>query len=44
MWLASPGHRANILGSSYTKFGLHLYVGPGFGSSSVMMWCADFGG
>ena len=44
MWLASPGHRANILGSSYRKFGLHLYVGPAFGSSSVMMWCADFGG
>jgi len=44
LWLASPGHRANILGSSYRKFGLHLYVGAAFGSSSVMMWCADFGG
>ena len=44
MWLASPGHRANILGSSFTQFGLHLYAGPAFGSSAVMMWCADFGG
>jgi uncharacterized protein YkwD len=44
MWLASPGHRANILGYSFTQFGLHLYVGPAFGSSAVMIWCADFGG
>ena len=44
MWLASPGHRANILGSSFTQLGLHLYVGAGLGQSAVMMWCADFGG
>ncbi len=44
LWLASPGHRANILGSSFTRIGLHLYAGPAFGSSAVMMWCADFGG
>jgi len=44
MWLSSPGHRANILSPDFTQFGLHLYVGPAFGSSAVMMWCADFGG
>ena len=44
MWLASPGHRANILGPAFTQIGLHLYVGAAFGSSVVMMWCSDFGG
>jgi len=44
MWLASPGHRANILDPSFRQMGLHLYVGPAFGDSAVMMWCADFGG
>jgi uncharacterized protein YkwD len=44
MWLASPGHRANILNGAFREIGLHLYVGPAFGAGSVMMWCADFGG
>jgi len=44
MWLGSPGHRANILNADFKQIGLHLYVGPAFGSSAVMMWCADFGG
>ena len=44
MWLASPGHRANILGPSFSEIGLHLYSGAAFGYSAVMMWCADFGG
>jgi uncharacterized protein YkwD len=44
LWLTSPGHRANILGPSFAEIGLHLYAGPAFGSSAVMMWCADFGG
>lgn len=44
LWLSSPGHRANILNADFTQIGLHLYVGPAFGSSAVMMWCADFGG
>jgi len=44
LWLGSPGHRANILNPDFKQIGLHLYVGPAFGSSAVMMWCADFGG
>jgi uncharacterized protein YkwD len=44
LWLGSPGHRANILSPDFKQMGLHLYVGPAFGSSAVMMWCADFGG
>ena len=44
MWLASPGHRANILNPAFAEIGLHLYAGAAFGSSSVMLWCADFGG
>jgi uncharacterized protein YkwD len=44
LWLASPGHRANILNPDFTRIGLHLYAGAAFGASSEMMWCADFGG
>lgn len=44
MWLASPGHRANILNPAFAKIGLHLYAGPAFGAGAEMMWCADFGG
>jgi uncharacterized protein YkwD len=44
MWMESPGHRANILRSSFTRIGLGRRVGPfaGYGSAAVVT--ADFAG
>jgi len=42
-WLKSPSHRANILGSDYSEFGLSLRVGPLSGSSDAHVWVNHFG-
>lgn len=44
MWMASPGHRANILRAAFTRIGLGRRVGPfaGYGSAAVVT--ADFAG
>jgi uncharacterized protein YkwD len=44
MWLASPGHRANLLKPSYRRIGIGVAHGTfqGFGSAAVVT--ADFSG
>jgi uncharacterized protein YkwD len=44
MWLASPGHRANLLKPSYRRIGLGIVRGTfqGYGGATVV--AADFGG
>jgi uncharacterized protein YkwD len=37
-WMSSPGHRANILNSSYTKAGFTGYASP----SGSPFWCQQF--
>ena len=38
-WMNSPGHRAQILGSDFTAFGVGLVKGGSFGT----YWTVDFG-
>jgi uncharacterized protein YkwD len=38
-WMASPGHRANILSPSYTYFG----AGVGWSPNGTTYWTQDFG-
>ncbi len=37
-WMASPGHRANILDASYTKIGVAAYRTP----EGRIYWCEQF--
>jgi uncharacterized protein YkwD len=37
-WMASPGHRANILGANYTRIGASAYRTPG----GTVYWCLQF--
>jgi uncharacterized protein YkwD len=37
-WMNSPGHRANILNSSYTRIGVAAYRG----SDGTTYWCQQF--
>ena len=38
-WMNSPGHRANILGASFTVMG----IGAGINASGTYYWTVDFG-
>ena len=38
-WMSSPGHRANILKSTYGHMGLSCIIGPDGG----IWWTQDFG-
>ncbi len=38
-WMNSPGHRANILNSSYRRIGVAAYQMPGGGA---IFWCQQF--
>lgn len=38
-WLNSPGHRANIMNSSFT----HIGCGFAYSESEVLYWCVCFG-
>jgi uncharacterized protein YkwD len=43
-WLASPPHRANLLGRRYRLFGAGLVHAPGFlGNADGAVWVATFG-
>jgi uncharacterized protein YkwD len=44
MWLASPGHRANLLKPSYRRIGLGIARGPFQGQPAASVVTADFGG
>lgn len=39
-WMRSQGHRANILGSNYTRIGAAAYKTPG---TNRVYWCQQFG-
>lgn len=41
-WMNSPGHRANLLMSSYEHFGLGTFRGPYEGSAAIY-WTQNFG-
>lgn len=41
-WMNSPGHRANLLMSSYEHFGLGTFRGPYQGSAAIY-WTQNFG-
>ena len=43
MWLASPGHRANLLRPGFHRIGLGLASGPFQGQSAATVVTADFG-
>ena len=43
-WLASPGHRANLLGASYRRIGIGLAHGAFQGSGGAIIVTADFAG
>ena len=42
-WLKSPPHRANILSSDYTEFGISLRSGALSGNSGAHLWVNHFG-
>jgi uncharacterized protein YkwD len=42
-WMRSPGHRANILHSSFRDFGIGLKVGTLDGVSGAFVWTQHFG-
>ena len=44
MWMASPGHRANILRSTYTRIGIGRRVGTFAGEANAAVVTADFAG
>lgn len=37
-WMSSPGHRANILNTGYTRIGVAAYVTP----DGTIFWCQQF--
>ena len=43
-WLASPGHRANLLASAYTRVGIGALEGPFRGADDALVVTADFAG
>lgn len=43
-WMNSPGHRANILSSSFQEIGVGAAYGSYNGTPGVIMYTADFGG
>lgn len=43
-WLASPGHRRNLLRPGFTRIGLAAPVGPFQGSGSAKVVAAEFAG
>jgi uncharacterized protein YkwD len=43
-WLASPGHRANLLRPGYTRIGIGLARGTFQGSGAATVVTADFAG
>jgi len=43
-WLASPPHRANLLGARYRRIGVADLVGPFQGFTGVRVVTADFAG
>ena len=44
-WLASPDHRANLLSTSWTSFGLGVRTGTTFlGYGGVALWANEFAG
>ena len=43
-WLASPEHRANLLGPSFTRVGVGTLVGPLLGFARIRVVTADFAG
>lgn len=42
-WLHSPAHRANLLSTNFSQFGLSLRVGGLSGKSNVHLWVNQFG-
>jgi uncharacterized protein YkwD len=44
MWLASPGHRANLLKPSYRRIGIGIARGTFQGQPAASVVTADFGG
>lgn len=38
-WLRSPGHRSNIMSTSYT----HIGCGFAYGNNEIIYWCVCFG-
>jgi uncharacterized protein YkwD len=44
MWLASPGHRANLLKPSYRRIGVGVARGTFQGYAGASIVTADFGG
>jgi uncharacterized protein YkwD len=44
MWLASPGHRANLLSPSYRRIGIGIARGTFQGHPGAAVVAADFGG
>jgi uncharacterized protein YkwD len=42
-WLASPGHRANLLARRWRDLGVALQDGAMFGYSNVSLWVLQFG-
>jgi uncharacterized protein YkwD len=44
MWLASPGHRANLLSPSYRRIGIGIARGSFQGNAGASIVTADFGG
>ena len=42
-WLRSPAHRANILSSDYSEFGIALRVGALSGNCDAHLWVNHFG-
>jgi uncharacterized protein YkwD len=43
-WLASPGHRANLLRPSFTRVGVGVVAGPFLGRRGARVVTADFAG
>jgi uncharacterized protein YkwD len=37
-WMSSPGHRANLLNSGYTRIGVAAYRTP----EGTVYWCQQF--
>jgi uncharacterized protein YkwD len=44
MWMASPGHRANLLRPGWTRIGLGARVGNFMGYDGAVVITADFAG
>jgi len=43
-WLRSPGHRANLLATSFTRVGVGVLAGPFLGRPAARVITADFAG